>query len=132
LVSIKTLVVVAAFLALAPGCGTEAGEREAGRSVERFFAAMEARDGAAACALLSESASSALETSERTPCDRAVLSLGVTPAGVEAASVWVTSAKVDLRDGDAAFLDQIRGAWRIGALGCRPQRGKPYECELEG
>jgi hypothetical protein len=125
-------VVSAALLALAPGCGTEPSERDAERSVERFIAAVEARDGAAACARLSESASSALETSESEPCDRAVLSLGLTPAGVEAASVWGTSAKVDLRDGEAAFLDQIRGAWRIGAMACRPQPGRPYECKLEG
>jgi hypothetical protein len=77
-------------------------------------------------------ASGALEKSEGQPCDRAVLSLRLTPGAVAAASVWVTSAKVSLEGGQAAFLDQIAGTWKLGAVGCRPQPGEPYECELEG
>jgi hypothetical protein len=114
------------------GCGTSASERDARRSVERFYSAFEARDGGAACRELSEDASSALETSEGEPCERAVLSLKLKPARVRDASVWVTSAQVSLRGGGAAFLDQIGGRWRISAAGCTPQPGQPYECELEG
>jgi len=115
-----------------PGCGTDASARDARESVERFYAAVESRDGAAACEQLSEDASSALETSERKPCEEAVLSLRLAPAAVATESVWVTSAQVALRSGDAAFLDQIGGEWKIGAVGCRPLPGQPYECELDG
>jgi hypothetical protein len=128
----RALALAAALLAPAIGCGTADSEREARGSVERFYAAFEAEDGAAACAQLSDAASAALETSAGQPCDRAVLSLRLTPAAVAAASVWVTSAEVSLEGGEAAFLDQIEGNWKIGAVGCRPQPGEPDECELEG
>ena len=115
-----------------PGCGTDASARDARESVERFYAAVESRDGAAACEELSEDASSALETSEGKPCEDAVLSLELTPAAVATDSVWVTSAQVSLQSGDTAFLDQIGGDWKIGAVGCHPLPGQPYECELDG
>jgi outer membrane murein-binding lipoprotein Lpp len=123
--------IIVAVLAVA-GCGTDQSASEARSSVERFFAAIEAGDGPAACEQLSEDASSALETSEAKPCEEAVLSLRVSPSAVASASVWVTSAQVALRSGDAAFLDQVAGEWKIAAVGCRPQPGKPYECELDG
>ena len=122
---------VVGLLALT-GCGTEASERDARGAVQRFYSAFAAQDGAAACEQLSEDAASALETSEKEPCERAVLSLDLTPSAPGGASVWVTSARVSLDSGDTAFLDQISGQWLIAAAGCRPQRGKPYECELEG
>jgi hypothetical protein len=114
------------------GCGTDASERDARRAVEAFYSAYEAEDGAGACRHLSEDASSALETSEKQPCDRAVLALELNRSAVAGASVWVTSGQVKLRDGGAVFLDQIGGRWLIGAAGCAPQPGQPYECELGG
>jgi hypothetical protein len=116
----------------AGGCGTGAGERDAGTAVAAFFSAYAAKDGAGACGRLSEDASSALETSSKEPCGRAVLSLDLKRSPVAGASVWVTSAQVKLRDGDAVFLDRIDGRWLIGAAGCRPQPGQPYDCDLEG
>jgi hypothetical protein len=127
-----TAVAAVGALALA-GCGTSSSGPAARGSVERFLAAFQAQDGAAACRELSESASSALETSEGEPCEKAVLSLKqVKPSPVQGESVWVTSAEVKLAGGAAAFLDEIDGRWRISAVGCEPQPGQPYECELEG
>ena len=123
---------VAVLVASAAGCGTATSERAAEGAVGRFYSAFEARDGAAACAELSDAAVSALERSEGRACDQAVLSLRLQPAAVGAGRVWVTSAQVPLAGGEAAFLDRIGGAWKIGALSCRPQPGEPYECELEG
>jgi hypothetical protein len=114
------------------GCGTDASAHDARSSVERFYAAVEARDGGAACDRLSEDASSALEASAGEPCEEAVLSLELTPTAVATASVWVTSAQVSLQSGDTAFLDQVGGDWKIGAVGCHPRPGRPYECELDG
>jgi hypothetical protein len=122
-----------ALALLSAGCGTSSSERDARQSVERFMAAFQANDGAAACHELSEEASSALETSEGEPCEKAVLSLKqVKPGTIRDESVWVTSAQVRLSGGAAAFLDQIDGRWRISAAGCERQPGRPYDCELEG
>jgi hypothetical protein len=127
-----TAAAIAALAVVAAGCGTEASERDARSSVERFYAAIDARDGGGACRELSEDASSSLETSAKEPCEQAVLSLELTRSAVGQASVWVTSAQVSLEGGDTVFLDQIGGDWRIGAAGCEARPGQPYECELEG
>jgi hypothetical protein len=129
----RVVAAIVAVLALAAaGCGTGASERDARRSVERFYSAFEARDGGGACHELAEDASSSLETSEKKPCEEAVLSLELTPTAVTDASVWLTSAEVLLEGGDTVFLDQIGGRWRISAVGCKPVPGQPYDCELEG
>jgi hypothetical protein len=119
-------------LALAGAGCTDASGRDAGRSVERFYASIESNDGDGACRELSEDASSALETSAKQPCEQAVLELELNPTAVADASVWVTSAQVSLQGGDTAFLDQIGGRWRISAAGCHPLPGQPYDCELDG
>jgi hypothetical protein len=129
----RVIVATVAALALAAaGCDTDASERDASRSVERFYSAFEARDGGGACQELAEDASSSLETSEKEPCEEAVLSLELSASAVADASVWVTSAEVLLEGGDKVFLDQIGGKWRISAVGCKPLPGQPYDCELEG
>jgi hypothetical protein len=114
------------------GCGAGAGERDARMTAGRFEAAIQARDGAAACRQLSDSASSKLESSEKKPCEEAILSVGLKPSrAVVDSSVWVTSAQVRLAH-DTLFLDDTSRGWRISAAGCRPQPGQPYDCELEG
>ena len=81
-----------AALALA-GCGTGADERAARASVDRFEAAIQAKDGGGACRQLSDDASSKLESSESKACDQAILSVQLTPSrAVTDASVWVTGA----------------------------------------
>jgi hypothetical protein len=114
------------------GCSGEDDEA-ASRSAERFYAAVEARDGAAACAQLEESTREALEHEEKSPCAEAVLSLELSGAEAESATVWVTSAQVRLRDGDTVFLDETPDGWRVAAAGCKPQAGEeqPYQCEVE-
>jgi hypothetical protein len=58
----------AALALFGAGCGTARPEREVSASGERFQAALEARDGAAACAELSSAAVLSLERRERRPC----------------------------------------------------------------
>jgi hypothetical protein len=42
---------------------------------------------------------------------------------------------VTLSSGETAFLDQGHEGWRLSAIGCEPENGKPadrpYDCELE-
>ncbi len=42
-------------------------------------------------------------------------------------------ARVELRSGDVAFLDETEEGWKVSAAGCRPQPGeeRSYDCELE-
>jgi hypothetical protein len=126
------LATLLALLALT-GCGTGEDESAATRSVDRFEAALVAKDGAAACRELSQAASSSLESSEKKPCDQAILGAGLKPARtVRDSSVWVTGAQVKL-DGDTVFLDETAGGWKVSAAGCKlTSPDEPYECELEG
>jgi hypothetical protein len=125
------LAVAAALLLVLPGCGTAGSERDARASVQRFFVAVGARDGAGACRELSEGAVSEVEKSERKPCAQGILSQDVSPAPVVDVKVYMQSAQAKLRGGAAVFLDQTRQGWKISAAGCKPQPGKPYQCELE-
>jgi hypothetical protein len=131
----RRLTVVAALLALSAltGCGTASDESAARHSVDRFEAAIRAKDGAAACHELSQAASSSLESSEKKPCEQAIVGAGLKPARtVKDASVWVTGAQVKL-DGDTLFLDKVSTGWRISAAGCKLMSpDEPYDCELEG
>jgi len=126
-------VVAAALLA---SCGT-ADDRAASRAVvERFGAALQRGDGAAACALLSQDAIKALEQQEGKPCPDAVTSLKLGGRTVTRVQVYVTNAKVDLAGGASAFLGRATDGWRLSDVGCRPSEGKPadrpLDCDLEG
>lgn len=113
------------------GCGSGGSEDNARRSVERFFAALERRDGRAACRELSPEAASAVARAEKKPCGTAVLSLGITPAPIRRVRVYVDAAQAKLGGGGVVFLDETSAGWRISAAGCKPQREMPYDCELE-
>jgi hypothetical protein len=115
------------------GCGTAAGERQARASVGRFEAALQAKDGAAACRELSTKTRSSLESDEKKPCDQAIGAAGLKPARqVMDVSVWVTGAQVKL-SGDTIFMDETASGWKISAAGCKlSSPDEPYDCELEG
>lgn len=109
-------------LALA-GCGT-GGDKRAVRSVtERFYAAVHAHDGQAACALLG---------TEPPGCPSQMLKLKLRGRRVAAVSVYATAAQARLDGGDVVFLGFTRDGWRIDAVGCRPApSGGPMNCEQE-
>ena len=122
---------IAALALVLCGCGTASSEHDAKGSVQRFFEALSRHDGEAACHELSADAAAAVEGSEKKPCDEAVLSLGLAAAPVTKVQVFVDSAQARLRGGGAVFLDETPKGWKISAAGCKPQSGKPYDCELE-
>jgi hypothetical protein len=93
---------------------------------------VEQHDGARACAQLSDGAVEALEHDEGESCAKAAPELDVSPSRVTRAEVFGTGAKVDLADGDSAFLELTRRGWRLSAAGCRPQPDdQPFTCEVE-
>ena len=123
-----------AAVTVAAGCGS-GREQDASTVADRFYSAVAAKDGSAACAQLSEETVSKLESEEKASCSDAVLELELeVPGGRErSVDVYLTTAKVDPSGGDSVFLDQTGTGWRISAPGCRPQPGeeKPYDCEIE-
>ena len=118
----------------AAGCATGEREDDAAAVAERFHAALEERDGAAACGLLAEETASALEQDEDEPCEEAILGLDLPRGGTVAyRRVEIRSAETRLAGGSSDFLDEGPEGWRIAAAGCVPTTPEqPYECELEG
>jgi hypothetical protein len=116
----------------AAGCGRAADRREAGAVTERFLRAVDAHDGARACAQLSDATVQALEQDAGKPCAEAVKDLKVSASAVTHAEVDVIGAKVDLADGHSTFLELGRSGWRLSAAGCQPGAGdEPYTCEVQ-
>jgi hypothetical protein len=125
----------ACLLALAvAGCGTGERADDAAAVTQRFHAALETDDGAAACDELSEETASKLEQQEKKPCEEAILELELPKGGrVAGTRVEITDAVTTLAEGDSDFLDEGPNGWKISAAGCVPTLpDQPYECELEG
>ena len=123
----------ACLLGALAGCGAGEEDEGAGRVAEEFYTAVAADDGDRACARLSESTVSELESQEMKPCPEAVTQLELSGSAVERATVYVTSALVELRGGDHVFLDRTPDGWKVSAAGCKPQAGEeqPDDCEVE-
>jgi hypothetical protein len=127
--------VAACLLALLVGaCGTTDRETDAAAVTERFHAALEARDGQAACEELSEETASKLEQQEQKPCEEAILGLELPKGGTVAVRrVEVLNASMGLSQGGTDFLSKGPEGWKISAAGCEPTAPEqPYECKLEG
>lgn len=128
----RQVVLLALAALLVAGCG-RAGDRASVRSVtERFYAAVEAHEGAQACGWLSAGARQALEQDESAPCPRAVEELKLSGRRAWRVEVYSTEAAVALRGGDVVYLETTPEGWRISAAGCRaPAYAKPATCELQ-
>jgi hypothetical protein len=117
------------------GCG--GGTDVAGvRAVsERFAAAVEAQDGDRACAQLSPQTRAQLEKQEQRQCREAITGVRLEAGSVTRVQVYVLNAMVELSNGEAEFLEQGKEGWRLSAVGCTPQKGKPrdlpYDCQVE-
>ncbi len=116
------------------GCGTSDDRQESREAVERFYAAIEADRGDDACAELSVPARQELESQEDKACGAAVTELKLEGGAVAVSRVFATNAKVDLRSGESAFLSREAEGWKLSAVGCKPEDGKPrdrpFDCEL--
>ena len=129
------ILAVVAFLAgAALGCGSTDRAPDAAAVAERFHAALEQRDGEAACSEVSEETASKLEDQAGSPCEQAILELALPRDGTAAESnVYVTSASVLLAEGGRTFLDEGSDGWKVSAAGCEPTAPDlPYDCELAG
>ena len=117
------------------GCGRSDDRVAATEVADRFFAAVSADDGAAACAQLSAGTRKQFERDEQQPCRDAIGGVPIEPGTLEAIEVYSTNAKADLANGDSAFLSLTETGWRLSAVGCKPAEGPPsdvpMDCEIE-
>jgi uncharacterized protein YceK len=115
------------------GCGSIDDREQAASAVAaRLLSAVDAKDGAGACALLAPKTASEVAESGGKPCEQAILDEDLpgpgTPAGTHVYGQW---AQVRLSD-DTEFLAVFPGGWRVVAAGCRPDGDQPYDCTLQG
>ena len=117
------------------GCGTSDDREQARNAVIRFYHALEEHRGGAACAELSSSTVSQLESQSGQRCARAITDIRLRGGAVSRTEVFVTNAKVDVTSGESAYLDREAAGWKLSAVGCRPNEGKPrdrpLDCEVE-
>ena len=116
------------------GCGG-VDQGPATDAARRFYAAVQERDGDAACAVLAPSTRSELEQSADKPCPQAILEEDIPmqdrPAATE---VFGTMAQVRYA-GETAFLTRSDHGWLVLAVACgaRPEGPeRPYDCQLKG
>jgi ketosteroid isomerase-like protein len=104
-------------------------------TAQRFYAAVQERDGEAACALLAPSTRSELEQSAGMPCPQAVLEEEIPEEGDPTATeVFGTMAQVRYAD-ETAFLTRSDQGWLVLAVACgdRPEgQERPYDCQVKG
>lgn len=119
----------------ASGCGT-ADERDEVRAVvAAFYDAIRSDDGGAACSQLSGSLFEQVESQTQQSCPDAITRFEYEGGAVVAAEVYITNAKVDLRSGESAFLGRESDGWKLSAIACKAEKGKPADrplkCEAE-
>ena len=123
------------LLAALVGCGTSDDSEQARGVVDRFYTAIREDRGEEACAQLSATTVEELESQSERSCSREVLELDYEGGPIVAVAVYATNAKVDLGGGESAFLNREPTGWKINAVACRAEQGKPrdrpYDCEAE-
>jgi hypothetical protein len=119
----------------AAGCGTSDDREQARGVVQRFYHALEEGRGRDACTDLSAATVSQLESQSGQRCARVITRLELEGGDVAGTEVFITSARVEVSSGDSAFLDREPTGWKLTAIGCKAEQGKPrdrpLECEVE-
>jgi hypothetical protein len=96
-----------------------------------FVSALERKDGAAACQLLTSDAHQSVSGATNIQCAKAILSVDEQGTTVRSVQVWGDAAQVRVGS-DVLFLRRMSPGWRISAAGCQAQPKGPYDCEVGG
>ena len=117
------------------GCGTQDDKDQARATVERFYDAVRHDDAEAACEQLGDSLVEQVESQTQQSCEGVITRFEYEGGDVVSTEVYITNAKVDLRSGESAFLSRESDGWKLSAIACKPEKGKPadrpLECEAE-
>jgi hypothetical protein len=117
--------------AVLTGCSSTPERGAVSATAQRFVRAVEAKQGAAACARLTGSARQAASGATKTPCARAVLKVDERGDAVRRVQVWGDTAQVVIGS-DTVFLHRQRAGWAVRAAGCQRQANGVYDCEVDG
>ncbi len=121
--------------AIMAGCSTTPDSDERRRVAIAFYDAIRADQGREACAVLSDATIKQLESQEESACPEAITALDYEGGEVTNVHVFITSAKVDFSTGESAFLNREPGGWKLSAIACKVEEGKPrdrpLDCEVE-
>jgi hypothetical protein len=113
------------------GCAGSTQRSEVQRVAVEFVTAIEDRDGADACALLTSEAEDSVSGATDVACETAVLNVDESGAEVRHVQVWGAAAQVKLGS-DTVFLQELPDGWQVRAAGCQFQPGAAYHCDVEG
>jgi hypothetical protein len=131
----RLLIPLALLVLIGAGCGTSDDRDQARETVERFYEAVRADDGLAACEELGEGLLEQVQSQTQQSCRGVITRFEYEGGEVLDAEVYITAAKVDLSGGESAFLSREDAGWKLSALACKPEEGKPadrpWECEVE-
>jgi hypothetical protein len=132
---LRLAVPLALLALLAAGCGTSDDRDEARATVERFYEAIRADDGEAACEELGDGLLEQVQSQTQQSCRGVITRFEYEGGDVTDTEVYITNAKVDLGNGESAFLSREDDGWKLSALACKAEEGKPadrpWECEVE-
>ena len=113
------------------GCGTSDDRDQARRVVERFYDAVRGDRAEEACGLISGGLAASIESSTQQSCEGVITRFDYEGGAVERVEVFVTNAKVDLDNGESAFLDRGAAGWELSAIGCIPEGAGPAEGPMD-
>jgi ATP-dependent helicase YprA (DUF1998 family) len=123
------------LLASLAGCGTSDDRDQARGVVERFYDAIRDDRAEEACDQLSATAVKELESQTEQSCRGVITRLDYDGGAIVATEVYITNARVEQRNGESTFLNREPTGWKITAIACKPEQGKPrdrpLECEVE-
>ena len=113
------------------GCAGDTQRSEVQRVAVDFVTAIEDRNGAGACKLLTSEAEESVSGATDVTCAAAVLNIDEDGAEVHHIQVWGDAAQVKLGS-DTVFLRELPDGWQVRAAGCQSQPGAAYNCDVEG
>src|SRR3712207_4552216 len=123
------------LLVLFAGCGTGDDADQARATVERFYEAVRADDGTSACEELGEALLEQVQSQTGQSCRGVITRFEYEGGDVVDTEVYITAARVDLSGGESVFLGREEAGWKLSALACKAEKGKPadrpWECEVE-
>lgn len=127
------LTVLLALALGAAGCSSlNLGSEDAAAAASGFLAAVQAGDGAAACAFLAPVAVEEIEGDEPGSCSRKILQLDLPADGkVTGSQAYGRNAQVVL-DTDTMFLTRSGDRWKVLGAGCAFRGERPYDCAVDG
>jgi len=129
--SLGLTVAVTAVLGGLAGCQSSPDRSEVQGVAVSFVTAVQAKQGQAACALLTPNAKESVSGATDVPCQTAIVNVDEHGDQVHSVQVWGDAAQVQLGS-DTVFLRRLSVGWQVRAAGCQSQPKAAYKCDVDG